>query len=93
MLVMLMMDVIVGSGSQWHQKLPWTPQPPGRARAALRWGTGCPRERLAQLATLVAVAYQTHNILRHRRGGPLRARQLLVQVLREMRAQAAAGER
>ena len=65
----------------------------GRTRAALLWETGCQQERLAQLATLVAVAYQTRNILRHRRGGSLRARQLLVQVLREMRAQAAAGER
>ena len=45
-----------------------------------------------QLATLLAVAYQTHNILRHRRGGPLQARQLLVQVLREMRAQTWADE-
>ncbi|CAK0856475.1 unnamed protein product [Prorocentrum cordatum] len=57
----------------------------GRAQAFLLWETGCSQERLVQLATLVAVAYQTHNILRHRCGGPL-------QVLREIRAQTGAGE-
>ncbi|CAK0788387.1 unnamed protein product, partial [Prorocentrum cordatum] len=61
--------------------------------ATLLWETGCSQERFVQLATLVAVAYQTHSMLRHRRGDPLQAWQRHVQVLREMRVQTVASVR
>ena len=55
-----------------------------RRTAALLWEAGASRERLAKLATMLAVGYRAHNTLRHWRGPPLHPARLLVAAAREM---------
>ena len=67
-----------------HVEDPGSPEE--RSVRALLWETGATSKDLAAMATLTAVAYRTHNVLRHRRAGqpPLDVDKLFLEALRAL---------
>ena len=69
-----------------HLDVPETPS--GRTTAAMLWERGCPKKRLIDLATMMAVAYRAHNKLRHWHGTTVNAEKILKLVWQDLTTKA-----